>query len=296
MNLNMLMSWLVWGILGAESIVALALLISGLCFRARERGHARTARTVAECYASILDLDGMAGEPEQAMRSLRHLRSEVGEGDDCISGLMKYMLGNKISAGEIQALIDVEIGKADRGAIRLCGFLARTAPLAGLAGTLVGVQAALSAFSTNRTDPGLIIAGFSTALQTTLAGVLVAFMCMGASRLLIEPWLKRTAMVIFDLAMDLAPRIRAVKSLAARASVLGSPTPVSAPKSGCYRKSENLALQRDANETAPVESEVALVSQNSGSEPTDIDGAAGETNPDACHDKRGREMINHVSI
>lgn len=333
--MNTIMCWLIWSILGAESILALALLISGFCLRAREKRRAKSAREVARHYSSMLSLNGAARDPAWAMQCIKDVRSKATVDEDCLSGLMRYMLGHRVRTSEIQALIDVEIGRADRGAIRLCGFLARTAPLAGLAGTLIGVQAALSAFATNRTDPGLIVAGFSTALQTTLAGVVVAFVCMGASRLLIEPSLKRTAMAIFDLVMGLAPRVQAVRTLATKDFVSGSTMPVKEPpqvlsanasesrlqrseeslpgdvnrvasagqkdrlKPECDCKPENQTLVQASHEAAPVESKVASASHRPKSEPADtvvIGGAGGGLSPGVCGNKLGREVTDNVSI
>jgi biopolymer transport protein ExbB/TolQ len=212
MNLNTVTSYLIWGILVAESVLGLALLISGLVFRSRQKQSVRSAARKAEYYASMLASAATAEDPAKGAACLKGVQRAASAASDCLSNLVALMLAHRVTVSEVQALIDAEIGKADRGAIRLCGFLARTAPLAGLAGTLVGVQASLSAFSVNRTDPGLIIAGFATAVQTTLAGIVVAFMCLGASRLLIEPRLKRTAMEMFDMSMRLVPKVQAAKA------------------------------------------------------------------------------------
>jgi biopolymer transport protein ExbB/TolQ len=334
MSMNTIICGLIWAILGVESVMALALLISGFFLAAREKKRVKSTIQVAGDYSLMLSLDGATRDPVRAMECFKDLENEVSADSGCLAGLTKYMLGHRVRADEMQSLIDVEIGRADQGAIRLCGFLAKTAPLAGLAGTLLGVQAALSAFSTNRTDPGLIVAGFSTALQTTLAGVLVAFMCMGTSRLLIEPRLKRTALSIFDMAMGLALRIESVKRLASKAVVSGLTTTVKAPsqtfqttvsdsnqscheetssqpggenrqagaerkgqpKLVCDHKLENQTLQQNAHDAAPIESEVDLVSQMSAFESGDIACTACKLPPGVYRNKSVTEVTDHVSL
>ena len=106
----------------------------------------------------------------------------------------------------VEATVALHVGRSERGAIRLCSFLARTAPLAGLAGTLVGIQEALGEFALTG-DPQSVIGGFATAIQTTEIGVFVAITALITSRLLWEPPLKRRTSQLLEFALTAKPLI-----------------------------------------------------------------------------------------
>ena len=208
MNLNAIASYIVWGILIAESIVGLALLFSGVIIRITESRTTRQAARQTDQYLRKIDAIRLAGEKRRVV--VRTLKAVTASDSTFIGRLVDHMLARGTRLSEIQTLIELQISKTERGADRVCSFIARTAPLAGLAGTLVGVQAALSAFSADRADPNHVISGFATAIQTTLAGIFVAFLCLATSRLLFEPRLKKTAIEIFEMAMRLRTSILAV--------------------------------------------------------------------------------------
>jgi biopolymer transport protein ExbB/TolQ len=208
MNLNAIASYIVWGILIAESIVGLALLFSGVIIRITESRTTRQAAKQTDKYLKNINAIRLTGEKRRI--AVRALKADTTSDSTFIGRLVDHMLARGTRLSDIQTLIELQISKTERGADRVCSFIARTAPLAGLAGTLIGVQAALSAFSADRADPNHVISGFATAVQTTLAGIFVAFMCLATSRLLFEPRLKKTAIEIFEMAMRLRASILAV--------------------------------------------------------------------------------------
>ena len=288
MNLNAIASYIVWGILIAESIVGLALLFSGVIIRITESRTTRQAARQTDQYLRKIDAIRLAGEKRRVV--VRTLKAVTASDSTFIGRLVDHMLARGTRLSEIQTLIELQISKTERGADRVCSFIARTAPLAGLAGTLVGVQAALSAFSADRADPNHVISGFATAIQTTLAGIFVAFLCLATSRLLFEPRLKKTAIEIFDMAMRL------------RASILAVATPT-------QDKPGHNARAGHTNRIAPVPG------GHSSDQPPDLKrpdsgcacrgsipapGDRGEfTRPvisrqPADHDSPGQEVINHV--
>ena len=288
MNLNAIASCIVWGILIAESIVGLALLFSGVIIRITESKTSRQAAKQTDKYLSNIDAIRLAGEKRHIV--VRALKAATASDSTFIGRLVDHMLAQGTRLSDIQTLIELQISKTERGADRVCSFIARTAPLAGLAGTLVGVQAALSAFSADRADPNHVISGFATAVQTTLAGIFVAFMCLVTSRLLFEPRLKKTAIEIFEMAMRLRASILAVVTptrdkprhnarlghtsrIAPVPGGLGSDQPSSLrqPDSGCACRGSIPAPGDRDDFTRPVISR----------QPAD-------------HDSPGQEVINHV--
>lgn len=68
----------------------------------------------------------------------------------------------------------------DRGARSLLGFLAKTAPQAGLAGTLIGVSRALAEFQPGELNS--FLHGFAFAFGTTLVGVAMSVVASAVAR------------------------------------------------------------------------------------------------------------------
>jgi hypothetical protein len=103
------------------------------------------------------------------------------------------------------------IQSLDRGATRINTFLAKTAPMLGLAGTLAGISLSMSQFEQRSAEPEVIIHGFAVAIETTLFGIFVAILCMASNRLLWQP-LQQEAATIWDrlereLVLANSPRI-----------------------------------------------------------------------------------------
>ncbi len=123
----------------------------------------------------------------------------------------------------------------DRGATRINTFLAKTAPLLGLAGTLAGISLSMSQFEEQSAEPRVIIHGFAVAIETTLFGIFVAILCMASNRLLWQPLQQEAAEIWGDLERGLllanTPRIPASvagQNRAARNQKTGKP-PVPTP-------------------------------------------------------------------
>ena len=65
--------------------------------------------------------------------------------------------------------------------LRALGFLANVAPMLGFLGTVTGMLQAFNAIShSERVTPGLVAAGISEALITTVAGLVVGIPCLAA--------------------------------------------------------------------------------------------------------------------
>jgi len=132
---------------------------------------------------------------------IESLKRQSQAGDDEVSHIMYSLLTKEMDKAGLEGIIHKHIDAVERGAVRLSAFLARTAPLAGLAGTLVGVQHALAGFSKQVDNPYQIVTGFSTALVTTLVGILVAILCVAISKLIWEPGLNKLMFQLFDFSL-----------------------------------------------------------------------------------------------
>lgn len=176
---------IIWAILAIESIVAGGILLHALGVwgdRRRPRGVKHVTEIVHTVCAQLSRGDE---HPQQLLQSVLHRLGKE------IDGLIGIMLSPKLSLDEVQADIRLHLAKHERGKLRILNLLIRTAPLAGLMGTLTGVSAALSAFALNPNDPRVVLAGFATAINTTLLGAAIACLAMFTAKLVVEPQLDR---------------------------------------------------------------------------------------------------------
>lgn len=181
-----------WAILGIESVFALALLFSGLSYRLlQRRAKAETVNKTTFFLNRLKAIQHLSSHRDIKVR-LKSLTKKSQGARDGVSNIVHTLLTKNSGKTEVEAIIQAHIDAVERGALRLCAFLAKTAPLAGLAGTLIGVQNSLSAFSKQADSPQLVISGFATALLTTLSGVFTAILCVTVSRLIWEPGLQKT--------------------------------------------------------------------------------------------------------
>lgn len=90
----------------------------------------------------------------------------------------------------IQSQLLRYVHQLDRGAQRWIAFLVKSAPLLGLAGTLVGVSEGLASYAADQSSTTRIIESFAFAISTTLWGVAIAVLGMCTSRLMWQPYLE----------------------------------------------------------------------------------------------------------
>ena len=203
MNMSTVAHYTIWALLFGESVLALALLVSGIGWRWKGRRAGRQAMAAGQRHLNRLRVALNAGTGKAARQAKIAIRADASDKADAISSISRHLVARDLGQDEVDVLISLHIGKLERGAVRLCGLVARTAPLLGLAGTLVGVQMALSAFAQSATEPQMVLEGFATAILTTLAGILVALLCLATSRLLWEPLIRKTMHDLMEMALML---------------------------------------------------------------------------------------------
>lgn len=202
MTFHTIMEYGIWTALIVESILALSLLFSGFGHRLRERGGAARRKNLATRYRRSIQVATKTGGLDAVRDALAAISDSARCRRDEISRIVHHILSSGTDLASIEAMVAIHIGRLEKGAVRLCAFLAKTAPLLGLAGTLVGMQACLSAHSTVSESPKQAIsAGLGTAMNTTLFGIVVAFMCVLTGRLFWEHSLKRTTVDMVESAL-----------------------------------------------------------------------------------------------
>jgi len=203
MNLSILAHYLIWAFLFGESVLAVALFLSGIGWGVRGRLLIREAMDSGRRTLNQLRLALKKGTAKAARQAKKAIRADLSRKTDAMSLISRHLVTRELGQDEMEALIGLHIGNLERGVVHLCGLVARTAPLLGLAGTLVGVQMALSAFARNSTEPQLVLEGFATAIGTTLVGILVALFCLATSRLFWQPLIRKTMHDFMDTALEL---------------------------------------------------------------------------------------------
>jgi biopolymer transport protein ExbB/TolQ len=215
MTLSSVASVFLWTLLIGESVTAVALLFAAVSFRLR---HPKRLRHASESAVAILAEMQRVGGGQFSLESRRivswidELKQTASKQTDGFSGVLRYLLSPQAEHAGIESVIALHLGQMERGAIRLCSFLAKTAPLAGLGGTLLGVSDALKAFAAKPGDPSVVIGGFATAIDTTLVGILITFVCLGTSRLIWEPLLSKTLGELMEHALLLKSHLGQLRS------------------------------------------------------------------------------------
>jgi biopolymer transport protein ExbB/TolQ len=146
------------------------------------------------CLASITQLSQSIPHLNQdhVQSELRHIaeRVQLSCESDGLAALLVYLIENvrhhladidAVAAGA-HGVIHAQQRRLERGGQRLCGYLVKLGPWAGLTGTLAGVRESLGAFVRSLGAVQEFAAGFATAIDTTVLGILVAVVAFTTSR------------------------------------------------------------------------------------------------------------------
>lgn len=185
-----------WSMLIASSILAVAAVLAAVqqwwLYRCSKTSivHANASR----CLASIKKLSQSLPHVSRnhVQSELRHIakRAQLSCESDGLAALLVYLLENvrhhladidAVAAGA-HGVIHVQQRRLERGGQRLCGYLVKLGPWAGLTGTLAGVRVSLAAFVRSLGAVQEFAAGFATAIDTTVLGILVAVVAFTTSR------------------------------------------------------------------------------------------------------------------
>lgn len=221
------LSFLVMALLMAQSIFAL-----GLLFQAIVSSRIRRPKLIRAIKERTSMLERRSTEQNgSSKKDKRRVVSESQEPaiDELIHACRQ---DNSTQPLMIAALCDRLIRMVDGGARSYAAFLSKTAPLLGLAGTLLGISEALMSFSGDSSSQNLIIRGFAIAIGTTLWGILIAFAAMFASRLIWQPVISdvQTALLHLIKAASLSPQRQPVRRRSA--AVAGGIRPHGPPRNG----------------------------------------------------------------
>lgn len=192
---------LAWTLLFASSIAALAALLAAVQARySRHRskqsaGQLESDRCLGNLQQLATTLQKMSRE--QIFLQLRNLQRRVQAlgSRNGTAAILDYLLDvppshfndSQAVLSGVRGVVAAELRRLERGGQRLCGYLIKVGPWAGLTGTLVGVRGSLAAFVKNVAAVQEFAAGFATAIDTTVWGVLIAVAAFTTSRWLWGP-------------------------------------------------------------------------------------------------------------
>lgn len=190
------LEFIAWSMLIASSILAVAALLAAIqqWWSDRRSKTSIVHANAIRCLASIKKLsqslphvsrDHVQGELRQITERAQRLCES-----DSLAAILVYLLENvrhhladidAVAAGA-RGVIHAQQRRLERGGQRLCGYLVKLGPWAGLTGTLAGVRESLAAFVRSLGAVQEFAAGFATAIDTTVLGILVAVVAFTTSR------------------------------------------------------------------------------------------------------------------
>jgi biopolymer transport protein ExbB/TolQ len=196
---------LAWTILLIGSILTVAALLAAL--RQRRVFQLRKSDTsyacADKCLARLQQLAhaSPSKDPEQLRAELKGISRAVRpyREREALVAVLAYLLENvphhladrdTLAAG-LRNVMSIWQRRMERGGLRLCGYLIKLGPWAGLAGTLVGVRASLGLFVGNITAVNKFVSGFATAIDTTIWGVAIAIVALTTIKAIWVPLLER---------------------------------------------------------------------------------------------------------
>ncbi len=178
-----LISDAIFVLLGVQSILGLGLFVEALV---------RTVILPRNDHQPLLDLQrlllNLSGNTSDNRRRLQFMSRDLPEK---VAAAVRQLTQPKASVEAADIHIGHWLETIEGGSQRLCSWLIPTAPMVGLAGTLAGISEALSHFQQRSESPELMIAGFAVAIQTTLIGLWISFLCWITIKLLWTPYLGR---------------------------------------------------------------------------------------------------------
>ncbi len=209
----------IWCFLVLQSLWAVSLFFSGFSFYLRMKRNLSASEQNLVFLSSKFSTAEKPGMPTSI--DLRTLKRN----DSIIDQLARFIIekepsleGAYLKARSIYDLLDA-------GRVRVGGILARTATLTGLAGTLVGVQEALKVYAGSPSGNSGIIAGFETALTTTLFGVMTALTAVAATRFLIEQRLEQAKSLMDSLLLHYSTYLKEKNKGGKNERIKDSPRP-----------------------------------------------------------------------
>jgi len=192
---------LVWVVLFAESDLALACIMKGIHARfAVGKKRARRNSTEGEnCLAQLVAIaDTEASRwPDRLRQRIEQTkkRAQLARQRDPLASIIVDLLDSKIGRLELREACDASVVNTSdhRKALRLYGFLIKTAPPVGVAGTLVGLLILLQDLTPGGGLPEGFITGLAIVLISSIWGIFVMFAAKWSADFLWMPYLERLA-------------------------------------------------------------------------------------------------------
>lgn len=172
-----LIGTLLIGVLLLQSTLGLAILFDAILYAGLKREQTLESLTVLHVLAKSWHSLSPSEQADRRKRvQVRHLATAF--------DLMVHAPG---LAPHAEHHVHRWLQSLDGNVTNLKQLLTKTAPLIGLAGTLAGISSSMGRFEQRVSDPGVIVHGFSVAIETTLYGIFVSCFCLLADRLFWRP-------------------------------------------------------------------------------------------------------------
>lgn len=202
-----LIGYLLIGVLLCQSILGLAILFDAILKAGLKR---------RQTLMSLTELLSLARSWHTLSSTEQERRRQRVQANPLMAAF-EILVDNTGLANHSEHHVDRWLQSLDGNSTHLKMLLVKTAPLIGLAGTLAGIASSMGRFEQRVSDPGVIVHGFSVAIETTLYGIFVTCFCLLADRIFWKPLKDQARELWLEIEMQLAQGA-AKKSAAAAAA------------------------------------------------------------------------------
>ena len=189
-----LIGYLLIGILLCQSILGLAILFDAILKAGLKRR--QTLQSLTELLSLAKSWHTLSATEQERRR--QRVRANP------LAAAFEMLVDGTGLATPAEHHVHRWLQSLDGNATHLKMLLVKTAPLIGLAGTLAGISSSMGRFEQRVSDPGVIVHGFSVAIETTLYGIFVTCFCLLADRIFWKPLKDQARDMWLEVEMQLA--------------------------------------------------------------------------------------------
>jgi biopolymer transport protein ExbB/TolQ len=191
--------WPVWLLLGLESVAVLAVALATVSARLRARRDHTKYVEFYHWFAAAISQTGVSALAAAHRHGVTALLASLPRHHP-VSRFLRWRVDHldEVEMATVESQLAHLAETAEGASFRVLDFAKVTAPLLGLAGTLIGLQQAFSHISEGQ---AAVQAGMATALGATLAGIGVAIAAFATLRFVVDPALAQIERHLWEAEM-----------------------------------------------------------------------------------------------
>jgi biopolymer transport protein ExbB/TolQ len=191
--------WPVWLLLGLESVAVLAVTLATVSARLKARRDHTKYVEFYHWFASAIRQTGGSALAAANRHGVTALLASLPRHNP-VSTFLRWRVDHldEVELATVESQLAYLAETAEGASFRVLDFTKVTAPLLGLAGTLIGLR---QAFSHASRGQAAVEAGMATALGATLAGIGVAIAAFAILRFVVDPALAQIERRLWEAEM-----------------------------------------------------------------------------------------------